>query len=148
MPSREALIRAGRPALALVLHADRAPKRDHLSNIVRPAVRDLSGVDPTETPSDDADLAAVTFEKIVESGAHPLDGFGRWTDVAAQAPAVNVVTQGSEVAAQRARRRIGGHQAGEHENGVPVTARRSAQQRTRRDEHAEVADAAGKVGEE
>ena len=104
--------------------------------------REVARVHAAEAPADDGDfLAGLLVDRaqaVAQLRAHPRDA----AEVAAQLPAVRVVAERREEAAQQARRDVADEEARQHEDGVPVAARRGHEQRRRREGEADLPERA------
>ncbi len=106
------------------------------------AAGEVAGEDAAQAPADQRDRAAVLVGEVVEQVARALHAGGGRADVAAQAPAVDVVAQLAQDRAQRAGGDVVGQQAGQHQDGVAVAAREAGHQRAGGEVEAVVGDRA------
>ena len=117
---------------------ERTAKRDHRAHAIRHHLGELSCIEAAETPTDQADLAAVLVVQFMDEIDHAmLDAFTQ-TEIAALPPAAHRITLAAEKAAQRTRRGIARHQPGQHQHRMAVAARRETQQRQRAEKRTEL----------
>ncbi len=115
----------------LRMPGERRPQRDHLPDFLREVLRELAGVEAAQAPADQADLALVgpaqRLQLLLAAREH---AFAR-PQVGPDAPAHRQVALALEVATQRLGGSIGGHQAREEQDRMPIALRCLCQPRLR-----------------
>jgi hypothetical protein len=108
--------------------AERATERDDLAHAGRHELGDLARVDAAQAPADDRDLPLVARVELRRAVDQALAHEVRRAQVAAEQQHHRCVAEALQVAAQDARRLVGRHEAGHHQDGVAVASRRALEE--------------------
>jgi hypothetical protein len=106
-----------------------------------------AGVDPAQAPPDDADALAVLVGQSADQARQLVDHLLRGSAVPPECPARHRIAEAAQPDPQRARRDVGGEQAGQDQHGMRLAPRRAPQQRQPGGERAEAGQRAGGFGQ-
>ena len=105
-----------------------AAEADHTAHLVGHPLGELARVDAAQTPADQAELAlAVAVVELLDPVQHVGLDARPQAEIATLLPAVDRVALLLQETAQRLGGEIAGQQAGEHQHGMPVAARRGGE---------------------
>ena len=116
---------------------------DHAAHLVGHPLGELAGVDAAQAPADQAELAlAVAVVELLDAVQHVGLDARPQAEIAALLPAVHGVALCLQETAQRLGREIARQQAGEHQHGMAVAARRGGKPRPQQHEGAQLLNGA------
>ena len=124
----EKLVHHGGPRGTRVA-GERRAERDHPADPLGCELGDLARVYAAKTPTDQADLALVMVEDLLEPFVHQFRQIVAHSKVEPEAPRIGLVAESAQEPAEKARRPIGRTEAGKDKDRVAISSRHEPVQR-------------------